>query len=70
MRCVLQPYGQQDIVCGSVGMLLLPKAELRAVAGGLMAILFRNDSGVANHKPNARAVDGCSHLAQVGDAEA
>lgn len=29
-----------------------------------------HDSGVANHKPNARAVDGCSHLAQVGDAEA
>lgn len=61
--------GQLGIVCGSVGMLLLPKADLRGIAGGLMTLLFPGDCGIANHKQNARAVDG-SHFAQARDADA
>lgn len=66
-HCVLQYCGQLGIVCGSVGMSLLPKADLRGIAGGLMTFVLPDDCGIANHKQNTRAVDG-SHFTQAGDA--
>lgn len=63
---ILRPYDHSLCLCREVAVTL---GRTGGVAGGLMALLFPDDSGVVNHMQNTAAVDS-SHLAQAGNADA